>query len=248
MPQSGYCKFVYFSYVFWILGTAWGQNDVHAFKLKQSIGINATYSPNSHPLLIGEAEQRKIVTGGIEYTRQIFENQHFSVDYKAEVAPYFQESDPTAVAYESTAFGYTMTTPLPAPVRVIRKDHIPVGNDCIAPNTCVPVYLVYGANEVTRGMAFSPLGARALFLPRYRLQPSFAMDVGGIISSRALPVDGAAKFNYQFSFGPGVQFRLSPQASLRVEYIFRHISNANSGVINPGIDQAVFRSSLSHSW
>lgn len=229
-------------------GTAWGQSDALAFKSKQSFGVSASYSPTSSHVLIGEAEERKIWTSGIEYTLRMFEGNSLRIDYRAEVSPFFRETDPTAVATEETLFGINIITPFSTPERVVKKDHAPIGVDCIAPNTCIPVYLVYGARKVSHGMAFSPLGARAVFLPQHHIQPSFELDLGAVISPHALPVEGASKFNYQFSFGPGVQIHFSRRGALRLEYIFRHISNANSSPLNPGIDQGVFRLSLCHYW
>ena len=103
-----------------------------------------------------------------------------------------------------------------------------------------PLYALYGRQD-TYAAAFSPLGARINALPRWRVQPSFALDLGFVVSARDIPVDEADQFNYMFSLGPGVQFFSSPQASVRVEYIYRHVSNAGQGYQNPGIDQGVFR-------
>lgn len=229
------------------LGTAWAQSDTPAFQSRQSIGITTSYSPTSGHVLIGEAEQRQIWTSGAEYTLRLLQRDSLRLDYRAEVAPLYRETDPTAVAYEETIFGNTVVTPI-SPVRVIKKSPTPVGEDCVASNQCVPIYLVYGGSEATYGMAFSPLGARAVFRPQHRVQPTFATDLGMVISSSPIPVDGATTVNYQFSFGPGAQIYFSRASALRVEYVFRHISNADSGTLNPGIDQGVFRISLCHYW
>jgi hypothetical protein len=61
-------------------------------------------------------------------------------------------------------------------------------------------------------------------------------------------VDEADQFNYMFSLGPGVQLVTGPQASFRVEYIYRHVSNAHQGYENPGVDQGVVRLTMSHRW
>ena len=239
---------IHFFIALLVCGTAWGQSDVPAFMSKHSIGVTASYSPTSGHVLIGEAEQRRVWTTGVEYTLRMLERKGLRIEYRSEVAPLFQETDPTAVAYEETIFGNRTITPISPPVRVVTKSHAPVGADCISPEECVPIYLIYGTGEATYGMAFSPIGARAAFFLQHRIQPTFETDIGAIISSRAIPVNSAAKVNYQFSFGPGVQFHFSRGAALRLEYVFRHISNANSGPTNPGIDQGVFRMSLCHYW
>jgi hypothetical protein len=107
-----------------------------------------------------------------------------------------------------------------------------------------PIYAYYGRQN-TYAAALSPLGARVSGFPRSRLQPSFALDLGFVVSSRDLPVDLADQFNYMFSFGPGVQVFSSARSSVRLEYIYRHISNAHQGYQNPGVDQGVIRLTLS---
>ena len=82
-------------------------------------------------------------------------------------------------------------------------------------------------------------------LPNSRIQPSFALDLGFVVSARNIPMDEADQFNYMFALGPGVQFFASRQTSWRVEYIYRHVSNAGAGNQNPGIDQGVVRVTLS---
>jgi hypothetical protein len=46
--------------------------------------------------------------------------------------------------------------------------------------------------------------------------------------------------------GPGLQFFTNRRTSMRVEYLYRHISNAGQGDQNPGIDQGVIRLTVSH--
>jgi hypothetical protein len=48
-----------------------------------------------------------------------------------------------------------------------------------------------------------------------------------------------------FSFGPGLEIFTYNQTSWRVEYIYRHMSNAGQGDQNPGVDQGVVRATIS---
>jgi hypothetical protein len=209
------------------------------FEGKQSLGITASYSPTSSHILIGRAQQRRTFTAGVEYTRRLWEGAGVRLDYSGEFSPFFRESDPTIVGTESTFTGYTPMTP----ERTISVGHNAIGNECSA--TCDSIYPVYGRDETTYGAAIAPLGARAVFLAHRRLQPTFASNFGVILSTRDIPVDNTTLLNYQFSFGPGVQVFAARHAAVRLEYVYRHISNANLGTINPGIDQGVFRLTLS---
>jgi hypothetical protein len=204
--------------------------------------VTSNYSPTSSHILIGISGRRRTFAVGAEYTRRLWEGREARIDYSGEFSPLFRESDPTIVAEETTVAGSTVVTPV-APMRVVEVNHAPIGSSCVS--VCSPIYPVYGHDETTYAVALSPFGTRVIWMPRHRVQPTFETSLGVILSSRDIPVDGTAVFNYQFSFGPGVQVFASRQTALRLEYVFRHISNANSGTLNPGIDQCVFRLTLS---
>lgn len=211
------------------------------FGAKQSFGITAGYSPTSEHILIGISEQRRTVTAGVEFTDRLWEGARARLDYSGEFSPLFRESDPTIVALESELSGQTVIAPI-TPKRSISVSHASLGSVCSG--TCAPIYPVYGHDETTYAAAISPVGARAVFLPRRRVQPTFASNAGFVVSSRDIPVDSSAQLNYQFSLGPGVQVFASRESAVRLEYVYRHLSNANTGTINPGIDQGVFRLTL----
>jgi hypothetical protein len=82
-------------------------------------------------------------------------------------------------------------------------------------------------------------------MPRWRLQPTFALDLGFVFGSRPIPIDDATAFNYMFAMGPGIQFYLGKRDSVRMEYVYRHFSNAGQGDQNPGVDQGVLRLTVS---
>jgi hypothetical protein len=218
-----------------------GQDAVR-YGARGGLGVTSSYSPTSSHVLIGISEQRRTFTAGAEFTRRLWENDRARIDYSCEFSPLFRESDPTMVAEATTLAGSTVITPV-APTRVVRVNNAPIGSSCVS--LCNSIYPVYGHDETTYAAALSPLGARAIWMPGRRIEPTFETSLGVVVSSRDIPVDGTTLFNYQFSFGPGVQVFASRLTALRVEYVFRHISNANSGTLNPGIDQGVFRLTLS---
>jgi hypothetical protein len=215
-----------------------------AFGSIQSLGATSSYSPTSGHILIGLAQQRHTFEAGFEYTHRLLGSDHARLDYSGEFNPLFRESDPTAVATEYTINGQTVVTPI-TPTRVVYATHASIGGVCGGGPTCSYIYPVFGQDETTYAASIAPLGARAIFLPRRRIQPTFETNLGVILSTRDIPVDGATLFNYQFTFGPGVQVFATRRTAVRLEYVYRHISNANSGTVNPGIDQGVFRLTLS---
>lgn len=209
---------------------------------RQSFGVISSYSPSSSHILIGNSQQRRTFTLGVEYARRVWGGEWGRIDYSGEFSPLFRESDPTLVAAETVLAGSTVITPL-TPTRVITVSHAPIGSSCVS--TCSPIYPVYGHDEQTYAEEISPIGARVVLRPHHWLQPTFGAGLGVVLSFRDIPVDGAAQFNYEFFFGPGIQISQTERGAFRLEYIYRHISNANTGNLNPGIDQGVFRLTLS---
>jgi opacity protein-like surface antigen len=223
----------------------WGQNDGGVGGV-QSLGYSSSYSKSSSHILIGEATDRTIWTLGAEYTRLLHLGPHYRLDYEGSVMPLFEETDPTLTGTVFT-FGGQNFYSAQQPVRLVALTHAPVGTVLTPGGTYTPIYATFGRQD-TYAAAFTPLGARISALPRRRVQPGFALDLGFVLSARDIPIDDADQFNFMFSFGPGVQFYTSPQASLRVEYLYRHVSNGSLGDVNPGIDQGVFRVTISRRW
>lgn len=209
----------------------------------QSFGFSSSYSPDSSHILIGESEHRRIWTIGAEYTRRLHEDSLLRFDYEASLMPIYEETDPTLIGTKFTFAGQDFITPQP-PVRVVSVAHGPVGTAATGLTTSVPLYALFGRQN-TYAAAISPLGVRVSALPRWRFQPSMAVDLGFVISARDIPVDHASRFNYLIAMGPGLQFFGDNHTSWRVEYLYRHMSNAGQGNQNPGVDQGVVRVTVS---
>jgi hypothetical protein len=209
----------------------------------QSYGFSWSYSPDSSHILIGLSQQRSTWTLGFEYTHLMTSRRRFRLDYEGSLLPAYVETDPTVIGTRTTLNKITIVTPEP-PIRVVTVDRGPVGTATVVGGPSAPIYAIF-SHESTYAAALEPLGARVSAFPHRRIQPSFSLDLGFVVSSRDLPVDEADQFNYLFSFGPGVQVYASQRTSMRVEYILRHISNAHQGYQNPGVDQGVFRVTFS---
>ncbi|MDR3746213.1 MAG: acyloxyacyl hydrolase [Acidobacteriaceae bacterium] len=214
---------------------------------RQSFGVFSSFAPNSSHILIGDAEKRRVWTAGLEYSHRLWGNDSLRLDYEGSVSPFFQERDPTVVATYPTVstvglISYVEALPSIGE-RVVYATNNPVGYVGLGDGSIVYVYAVYGSTK-TYALAISPLGARVSGFSSHRLQPTFSADLGMVFSSRDLPVDGTASSNFLFSFGPGMQL-IQGSSAIRLEYLYRHMSNANSGDYNPGVDSGVFRLTLS---
>jgi opacity protein-like surface antigen len=209
----------------------------------RSFGFSTSYSPDSSHILIGNAGQRRTWTTGAEYTHLLHPGRQFRLDYEASVMPMFLESDPTVTGTVFTFEGQSFVTHQ-MPERVLFVDHNAIGSVLTPNGSMVPLYAYYG-RENTYAAAITPLGARISALPHSRLQPSLALDLGLVLSARDIPLDDCDKFNYTFAIGPGIQFFAGEHTSWRLEYLYRHVSNAGQGDQNPGIDQGVVRLTVS---
>jgi len=213
---------------------------------RQSLGISSTFAPDSSHILIGTAERRRTWTAGIDYDHIIWSNRILRLDYEGSIAPFFQERDPTLVGeYFTDIPGFTSIM-LFNGQRVIYVNNYPLGS-ASSGGPPVPIYPLYGSTK-TYAAAISPIGARITATGARWIRPTFSTDMGIVVSSDDLPVDDSASLNYMFSFGPGIELSQSRGGSIRLEYLYRHISNANSGYNNPGIDQGVIRLTLVHSF
>lgn len=208
-----------------------------------SYGVSATYSPDSSHILIGDSEQRQVWTLGANYSHILRDGPRFRFDYEAAVMPVWEERDPTVTGTEFFVDGQAIITPQ-APVRVVNETSRPVGTLLTGSGITAPIYALFGT-ENTYAAAVTPLGARVSAMPRWRVQPTFALDLGFVVGSRALPVDESTRFNFTFALGPGIQFYSDAHTSWQVEYVYRHFSNAGLGDQNPGVDQGVVRLTVS---
>jgi len=99
--------------------------------------------------------------------------------------------------------------------------------------------------ERTYAIGASPIGLKFNMRPRRRIQP-FANTTGGFLYFRKdVPVPGAARFNFTFDFGGGVQVINSSRRAFMVGYKFQHISNGGASRINTGIDVHVIYAGFS---
>ena len=91
--------------------------------------------------------------------------------------------------------------------------------------------------EYAYGGGGSPIGAQINFLPHRRVQP-FLTSGGGFLTFDR-PMFHATKFNFTAQLAAGVQVFTSRHHSIDFGYKYHHISNANRGDTNEGMDSHV---------
>lgn len=195
----------------------------------------AEFVPTTQDYFLGQAEDRRFFAIGGEYARLLNRGRAADVFYVAELRPLIVEGDPTFEGFKNQLTGQPMLR-IPDPQRVVYVDHSP---SVLLPQNIVVVPF-YGRTW-TYGASVSPLGLRVNFLPRRRWQPFLETSLGVHLTTRDVPVGGARSFNFTFQFGTGVECCFRETRSWRYEFLFRHISNADSGMTNPGVDAPTVR-------
>jgi len=207
-----------------------------------TFGFLASYSNDSSHILLGLAENRKLLNLGATYSRQLFENHIVNWQYQAEVMPVALESDPV----EREVITYT----LPAPTPPLASTFEPAtfcqsgsGTATFSPGNGIIYsynYVVTCSRRWTIGEGISPVGFAWNFLPRHKLQPLLLAHGGYMYSTQPIPIEEAGSFNFTFDFGAGVELYRTRTRSIRLDYRFHHISDHNTSNQNPGIDNGLF--------
>ncbi len=214
------------------------------FARKNTFSVFGAYSNDSSHILLGDAENRKLLDLGAAYARRLFLNHIVNWQYSGEVLPIALESDPTA----------SETISQTEPTQSTRT-----GGIGAALLSCVPVSTAYSFTEAngtpvaytitqfcsgrrwTVGEGISPVGFQWNFLPRRKLQPFFIGHGGYMYSTQPIPITQAGAFNFTFDLGAGFELYRSKHRSVRAEYRYHHISNHDTAVTNPGIDSGLFQ-------
>jgi len=241
--QRNLCVFAWAALAM-VLGTARAQTvpENPYYSRVNTYGFLAAYSNDSSHMLLGVAENRRLLNFGASYSRRLFHNRIVSWQYNAEILPVALESDP--VLHEVTTYV------LPAPEPPVTSQYEPV----VACHSSSGTYTytvengtVYSFNYVdtcsrrwTVGEGISPVGFQWNFLPRRKLQPFLIGHGGYMYSTRPIPEDGAGSFNFTFDFGAGLELYRTRTRSVRVDYRYHHISDHYTSVDNPGIDNGLF--------
>ena len=175
---------------------------------KNSFGFFGAYSGDSSHILLGYAENRKLLDFGMSYNRRLLLGPMVNWQYSLELLPVALESDPVGIETNN------QVTP------VVSKTTYDFGAQFV---TCAPATVPYsytGENDVifsgtlnyacngrrwTIGEAMSPIGMQWNFLPRRKIQLFFTGHGGYLYSTQPIPIILAGAFNFTFDLGAGLK-------------------------------------------
>jgi hypothetical protein len=92
--------------------------------------------------------------------------------------------------------------------------------------------------RVLYGAGATPLGLQLNCRNTRRVQPFINSTAGFLYFNRQVPVVYSSQFNFTFDLGGGVEVR-GEHGSWSLGYRYHHISNANTGTRNPGVDSSL---------
>lgn len=220
----------------------WAQN-AGDYARVNTISFFGAYSPDSSHILLGDAENRKLLNIGAAYHRRLFVNHVVNWQYSGEIIPVALESDPLSLyVYKQTAPSIQTITVSGDPI--VYCAPFTGGYSFVDPNgvTYTGTYTIScGNRQWTIGEAMSPVGMQWNFRPQRKTQPFLDGHGGYMYSTKPIPISGAGSFNFTFDFGAGIELFQSKGESISAEYRYHHISNHETAYYNPGIDNGVIQ-------
>jgi len=130
-------------------------------------------------------------------------------------------------ANDNLAFSWTIDAVPVAVLSVNRFTIVPTGSGS---------FTVQRSRDHTYAAGLSPIGLKLNFRRSQTLQPFVSGTGGFLYFSKDVPVPGAARFNFTFDFGGGIEVVRDSRRGITVGYTYQHISNGDRSPINPGVD------------
>lgn len=95
------------------------------------------------------------------------------------------------------------------------------------------------------GFGFTPAGFMLERFPDKLFSPYLRATGGIILLNRKFPTDNSRRLNFSFDISFGGRLRITEHTAFSFGYKFHHISNAQTGTENPGLDSNFLYLSLS---
>jgi hypothetical protein len=127
-------------------------------------------------------------------------------------------------ANQDLAFSWTIDA---VPVAVLSTSRITLIPGSITPQR---------TRDYTYGAGLSPIGLKLNFRRSQTVQPFVSGTAGFIFFSKVVPEPGAARFNFTYDFGGGIQIVRDSGRAFTFGYKYQHISNGYHAPVNPGVD------------
>jgi hypothetical protein len=241
-----FCFFLCF--IAFVLGpeavAAQTNSDGAYYTRRNTLGFFGAYSPDSSHMLLGNATQRELLEFGASWNRRLIVNRVVNWQYSVEVLPVALESDPTVTQFVQFTQPVQATTSTQIGAALVTCAPITFSFTGTGPNGGPFSYTqtdYCSGRRWTIGEAMSPVGFQWNFRPARKLQPMIDGHGGYMYSTQPIPVYSAGSFNFTFDVGAGFELYQSRSRSIRAEYRYHHISNHDTAMQNPGIDNGLIQ-------
>jgi lipid A 3-O-deacylase PagL len=130
-------------------------------------------------------------------------------------------------ANDSLAFSWTIDAVPVAVLSTSRITLVPTGSGMV---------IAQRDRDYTYGAGLSPIGLKLNFRRKQTVQPFVSGTAGFLFFSKVVPEPDAARFNFTYDFGGGIQIVKNSGRAITIGYKYQHISNGYHAPANPGID------------
>ncbi len=165
-----------------------------------------------------------------------------------------QKSETNSIIYITTNLGYSYNSVMflgKTPDTQSFFSYIGFGKEIKSPFEGIKTYVTRGIipfieysypkrdegsrRDLVSGFGISPIGY-TFIKPFKHFEIETGIKSGFNLISKTFPTNRGRRFNYSFDIKLAVQRQILPQTYLSLGYKFHHISNAQTGPENPGID------------
>ncbi|MDX1671637.1 MAG: acyloxyacyl hydrolase [Balneolaceae bacterium] len=107
-----------------------------------------------------------------------------------------------------------------------------------------PEFNQENSRNILQGLGFSPVGFQLNFDDARKVYPYFRSSGGLMVMEAPFPDNRGTKLNFTFELGAGLEFAIMKHTHLFLGYKYHHLSNGETGQINPGVDSNLFYGGL----
>lgn len=90
------------------------------------------------------------------------------------------------------------------------------------------------------GFGMTPVGFQLNWIKNRWIQPFFKSSAGFMYLSNPFPNDLGTNFNFTLEIGTGLDIPITEHTILTLGYKYHHMSNGETGQVNPGVDSNIF--------
>ncbi|WP_340105006.1 acyloxyacyl hydrolase [Rhodohalobacter sp. 8-1] len=122
-----------------------------------------------------------------------------------------------------------------------KRFHARLGSELILTHRLnYPLNGVSGPKDHRTGIGIIPLSIMMPLTSSKKITPFTFFSAGGLFLNEKLPDVSGASLNYLLNIGAGLELPFIQETRVQIGYSIQHMSNANTGEQNPGIDSHMF--------